>query len=91
MIDGYTTLRQVMTDRRRAMGLAQHELAALMGTVQSAVSEMENGITGSPNMDTLQRWCTALKITLSVRLDFEPVQTVRHSSNLVLVDGNPDA
>lgn len=91
VIDGYPELRRILAERRRSLGMAQHELAALMGTTQSAISELESGHIASPNINTLKGWCTALKVTLSVKLDFEPVQTVRHSSNLILVDGKPNA
>lgn len=60
-------LRQYLTRRREHLGLTQAQIARAIGTQQSAVSEMERGITGPPNLDTLSRWARALELQLSVR------------------------
>ena len=45
--------------RREALGMSQRELAAQIGTTQSAISELENGL-GEPRLSTVQRWADAL-------------------------------
>lgn len=52
--------------RRRAQRIAQWSVAESMGTVQSAVSEIENGVT-SPSLSTLRRYLTAVGLDLTTR------------------------
>lgn len=54
---------------RRETGLTQSVLAELMGTTQSAVSDLEAGTT-DPRLSTIQRYARALNARLI--LDIEP-------------------
>jgi len=52
-----------LTDRRVALGLSQTEVAARMGTSQSAVARLEAGQTDA-RISTLQRYAQALQSEL---------------------------
>ncbi len=54
--------------RRVALGLSQTEVAARMGTSQSAVARFEAGI-GDVRLTTLERYAAAVGGQLSWRLD----------------------
>ena len=56
-----------VTDRRRARGLSQAELASLVGTTQSAIARLESG-GRPPRIDTLLRIADALDCDLAVDL-----------------------
>lgn len=56
--------------RRQVSGLSQAAVAKAMETTQSAVSELEGGIT-DPRLSTLQRYARALNCALQVHV--EPV------------------
>lgn len=64
-----------LAEVRARRGLTQVQLAKAMGTQQSAVSDLELGRSGPPNLDTLTRWAAALDLELSVQL----TERVRHS------------
>lgn len=66
-------LRPVLIARRKILGLSQYDVAAIMGTRQSALSELETGNTVAPTIDTLTRWAAAVRVTLTLRLEFEEV------------------
>jgi transcriptional regulator with XRE-family HTH domain len=54
---------------RAAAGLTQAEVAARIGTTQSAVARLESSVRGhSPSIATLQRYASALGCKLQVRL-----------------------
>ena len=54
---------------RAAAGLTQADVAARIGTTQSAVARLESAIAGhSPSIATLQRYASALGHKLQVRL-----------------------
>lgn len=53
--------------RRRSLGLSQTEVAARMGTSQSAVARLETG-TGDIRLSTLQRYAAAVDWQLDWRL-----------------------
>lgn len=57
-----------LTARRRAAGLSQTEVAARMGTSQSAVARLESG-RADVRLSTLRRYAAALGqvVTLGVR------------------------
>jgi DNA-binding XRE family transcriptional regulator len=62
VLSDMSTLRRLyrfLTQRRLALGLSQTELAQLMGTKQSSVSEFERE-QSMPRMPTLIRWAKAL-------------------------------
>jgi DNA-binding XRE family transcriptional regulator len=56
-----------VSDRRRAIGLSQAELAGLTGTTQSAIARLESG-GRPPRIDTLLRIAGALDCELEVEL-----------------------
>lgn len=59
-----------LTARRQSLTMTQRQLAAIMGTGQSAISELERGII-TPNLATLDRWARALRCTLDIGLLFD--------------------
>jgi transcriptional regulator with XRE-family HTH domain len=63
---------------RAAAGLTQAEVAARIGTTQSAVARLESSVRGhSPSIATLQRYAAALGYKLQVRLVKERGLTAR--------------
>ena len=63
---------------RAAAGLTQAEVAARIGTTQSAVARLESEIgKHSPSIATLQRYASALGYKLQVRLVKEEGRTTR--------------
>jgi len=61
-----------VADRRKERGLSQSELAALVGTTQSAIARLESG-GRPPRIDTLLRIANALDADLHIELlDREP-------------------
>ena len=56
-----------MKERRQAAGLSQTEVAARMGTSQSAVARLEAG-TSDVRLSTLLRYAEAIGAELDVRL-----------------------
>jgi transcriptional regulator with XRE-family HTH domain len=56
-----------VTDRRKERGLSQAELAALVGTTQSAIARLESG-GRPPRIDTLLRIANALDADLHIEL-----------------------
>jgi transcriptional regulator with XRE-family HTH domain len=63
----FAQLAGQVAERRKALGLSQHELAELTGTTQSAVARLEAGAR-PPKIDTLLRMANALDCELEVRL-----------------------
>lgn len=59
-------LRATLITARKAAGLKQRDVAALMETTQSAVSDFERGTT-DPHLSTLQRYARAVGARLVVR------------------------
>lgn len=63
---------------RAEAGVTQAELAARIGTTQSAVARMETAIgKHSPSISTLKRYASALGYRLQVRLVKEQGRTTR--------------
>jgi predicted XRE-type DNA-binding protein len=58
--------------RRQASGLSQTEIAARMGTSQSAVARLEAGVN-DVRLSTLQRYAAAVGSHLSLRVQAENV------------------
>jgi transcriptional regulator with XRE-family HTH domain len=56
-----------LVEKRRAQGLSQTEVAARMGTSQSAVARLESG-SGDIRMSTLERYAAAIGAWLEWRL-----------------------
>jgi transcriptional regulator with XRE-family HTH domain len=69
---GPEVLRRLRS-RRVQLGLAQWELAERMGTSQSALCALENGLH-DPHISTLHRWAGALG--LRPRVDFDELDKV---------------
>jgi Helix-turn-helix len=57
-----------LTSERRSLGLSQTEVAARMGTSQSAVARLE-AVAGDVRLSTLERYAEALGRTLRWSLD----------------------
>ena len=63
----YAEIARQLVAQRRARALSQQELAALVGTTQSAVARIERG-DRPPKIDTLLRIANALDCDLEIRL-----------------------
>jgi ribosome-binding protein aMBF1 (putative translation factor) len=63
----FAQIADQVSDRRRAIGLSQAELAGLTGTTQSAIARLESG-GRPPRIDTLLRIAGALDCDLEVEL-----------------------
>lgn len=66
-------LVQSLAEQRVERGLSQTEVAARMGTSQSAVARLEAG-DADPRLSTLERYAAALGGQLDVRLQIEEDQ-----------------
>jgi transcriptional regulator with XRE-family HTH domain len=64
-------LRDELVEGRRALGLSQTQVAARMGTSQSAVARLETG-TSDVLMSTIDRYATALGRRLAWSLEEGP-------------------
>ncbi|MST34013.1 helix-turn-helix domain-containing protein [Acidimicrobiaceae bacterium USS-CC1] len=61
-------LTETLVTRRVELGLSQTEVAARMGTSQSAVARLESG-TADLRLSTLERYAAALGQVLDWRLE----------------------
>lgn len=68
---GVARLRQELIARRLHAEVTQAELAARMGTTQSAVARLEAG-TASAQVGTLDRWADALGLRLRIEISDPP-------------------
>jgi predicted transcriptional regulator len=59
MSERRVALGEALVARRRTLGLSQTEVAARMGTSQSAVARLETG-TGDLRLSTLERYASAV-------------------------------
>ena len=64
-------LTDELVDRRRALGLSQTQVAARMGTSQSAVARLEAG-TADVLVSTVDRYAAAVGWKLGWRLEERP-------------------
>jgi predicted transcriptional regulator len=64
-------LTDELVDRRRALGLSQTQVAARMGTSQSAVARLEAG-TSDVLMSTVDRYASAVGRTLRWTVEDAP-------------------
>ncbi len=77
LAEEFAFLDEILKARTEA-GLSQTEVAARIGTTQSAVARLESSGGGhSPSIATLQRYASALGYRLQVRLVKEQSQTIR--------------
>lgn len=67
LFPGFKQMAEELTARRVKLGLTQTEVAARMGTSQSAVARLESG-EGDVRLSTLQRYADALGQELRWRL-----------------------
>jgi ribosome-binding protein aMBF1 (putative translation factor) len=63
----FASIADRVAERRRELGLSQHDLATLTGTTQSAIARLESG-QRPPRIDTLLRIASALDADLVVDL-----------------------
>lgn len=59
---------EALSQRRRELGLSQTQVAARMGTSQSAVARLEAGVSDL-RLSTLERYAGALGQQVQLRLD----------------------
>ena len=85
----FEILDEILKARAEA-GLTQAELAARIGTTQSAVARLETAMgKHSPSIGTLKRYASALGYRLQVRLVKEKgLTTVGEMTHSVLVDAS---
>ena len=87
-----SALLRTLVGRRGVQGISQKEVAARMGTTQSAVSDLERGAT-DPRLSTLQRYARAMgcQIHIVLRADrfgrghWTPVAAPMRSHSVVSV------
>jgi DNA-binding XRE family transcriptional regulator len=63
----FSQIAEQVVSRRAELGMAQRELAELVGTTQSAIARLESG-GRPPRIDTLLRIAAALDCELHVEL-----------------------
>jgi len=68
MAEGRGRLVRELAGQRQAAGLSQTEVAARMGTSQSAVARLESG-TGDVRASTLERYAAAIGGQITWKLD----------------------
>jgi ribosome-binding protein aMBF1 (putative translation factor) len=68
MADDRARLVRELAEQRQAAGLSQTEIAARMGTSQSAVARLESG-TADVRASTLERYAAAVGGQISWKLD----------------------
>jgi len=64
----FAQIAEEVSTRRRERGLSQADVAALVGTTQSAIARLESG-GRPPRIDTLMKIAAALECDLVVRLE----------------------
>src|ERR671914_1089471 len=69
MAESRRRLLSEMVDRRRSLGLSQTEVAARMGTSQSAVARLEALALPDVRLSTLERYADAVGHTLRWTLE----------------------
>jgi transcriptional regulator with XRE-family HTH domain len=77
ILEGYRAnqaLLAALAEQRAAAGLSQRQIAARMGTSQSAVNRIEAGET-DPRLSTIQRLATAMGLT--IRWELAPIAADR--------------
>ncbi len=83
--DEFSFLDDILKARAEA-GLSQAEVAARIGTTQSAVARLESAGGGhSPTIATLQRYASALGYRVQVRLVKEPGSPTRSAQTRMKV------
>lgn len=62
-------LRKYLTEVRKSQSLSQTTLAERMGTVQSAISDLESGQVLDPGLNTVARWVAALGVEIHIEVE----------------------
>lgn len=79
LAEEFAFLDEILKARAEA-GLTQAEVAARIGTTQSAVARLESGsLKHSPSLATLGKYASALGCKLQVRLVKQPHRATRSS------------
>lgn len=79
LAEEFAFLDEILKARAEA-GLTQAEVAARIGTTQSAVARLESGsLKHSPSLATLEKYASALGCKLQVRLVKQPHRATRSS------------
>lgn len=79
LADEFAFLDEILKARAES-GLSQAQVAARIGTTQSAVARLESAGSGhSPSIATLQRYASAIGYKVQVRLVKEPDAAARYS------------
>ncbi|MHB8348462.1 MAG: helix-turn-helix domain-containing protein [Acidiferrobacterales bacterium] len=79
LAEEFAFLEEILKARAEA-GLTQAEVAARIGTTQSAVARLESGsLKHSPSLATLEKYASALGCKLQIRLVKEPQRAARSS------------
>jgi transcriptional regulator with XRE-family HTH domain len=67
MMTTKTTLeiREILRNRRISMGLTQVDVAGMMQTCQSVISEYENGVV-QPTLPILIKWANVLNFNVTL-------------------------
>lgn len=58
-------IREILRNRRISMGLTQVDVADMMGTGQSVISEYENGVV-QPTLPILIKWANVLNFRVTL-------------------------
>jgi len=83
LADEFAFLDEILKARAEA-GLSQAEVAARIGTTQSAVARLESAGSGhSPSITTLQRYASALGYKVQVRLVKDSAATAKATRSKV--------
>jgi transcriptional regulator with XRE-family HTH domain len=58
-------IREILRNRRISMGLTQVDVADMMGTSQSVISEYENGVV-QPTLPIFIKWANVLNFRVTL-------------------------
>jgi ribosome-binding protein aMBF1 (putative translation factor) len=71
--DGAFALAAALVEARVHAGLTQAQLAARMGTSQTAIARLES-VRGNPSLNTLRRFAEATETRLNISFETGPEQ-----------------
>jgi transcriptional regulator with XRE-family HTH domain len=63
--EGKVSLREQIRRLREEAGLSQQQLASQAGVTRSLINKLEDGVTGNPTLDKLQRIAAALHTSVA--------------------------
>ena len=64
----HAVISATLASLRRDLGMTQSTVATRMGTTQSAIARLETGVS-VPNLATLERYCAAMGVDISIKLE----------------------